>query len=304
MDLELTLHWQSEHARHHDGHFFAGVDVWQNDLPHLLRDGVSSANIEFNQRPARIELTQSAVLPEPTFRAGYQPIFLALTRGLEMVTRTEKLATLREPYARPHADDAAFYVTPRIVDHLDRDALSRWQTFHAGFLTAGADVLDLMASHDSHLPQSPPLKNVSGLGMNQVELDANPQLTQRLVHDLNVEPTLPFADAQFDVALCALSIEYLVRPVAVLRDVRRCLKSGGTVVVSFSERWFPPKAVVPWPKMPPFARVAWVMRHLAEAGFTDIQTYSRRGYPRPIDDKYVRQTPLSDPLYAVIGRHL
>jgi SAM-dependent methyltransferase len=303
MDLELTLHWQSEYARHHDGHFFARVDVQQTDLPQALREGAAATAIEFNKRPARIELTPTAIPPEPTFAAGYQPIFMALTRGLELVAHAEKLTALREPYARPHADDTAFYATPRIVDHLDRDALLRWQAFHAGFISAGDHVLDLMASHNSHLPVSPASPNVIGLGMNKAELDANLQLTERLVHDLNAEPTLPFTNAQFDVVLCALSIEYLVRPVAVLRAARRCLKPGGTLVVSFSERWFPPKAVIPWPKMPPFARVAWVMRHLQEAGFSDLQTTTRRGYPRPVEDKYVRQTPFSDPLYAVIGRH-
>ncbi len=299
MDLELTLHWQSGNARHHDGHFFAGVDLAQSDLPHGMREGASSTEIEFQGRPARIEIAPYAVPPAPTFEAGYQPIFMALTRGIELAAQTEKLATLNEPYSRPHADDAAFYATPRIVDHLDRDSLQRWKAFHSRFLSQGDQTLDLMASHDSHLPDHPFLAQIAGLGMNVAELAANPRLTERIVHDLNNVPDLPFGPASFDIVLCALSVEYLTQPVKVLKEVKRVLRPGGHLVVSFSDRWFPPKAVLPWPTLPPFTRVAWVSRHLLEAGFSTLETWSLRGHPRPGSDKYATQTTLSDPLYAV-----
>lgn len=137
--------------------------------------------------------------------------------------------------------------------------------------------------------------------MNAAELEHNPRLTERIIHDLNAEPRLPFEAGEFDVVLCALSIEYLVCPEAVLREAARVLKPGGTCMVSFSERWFPPKAVNPWPTLHPFARVGWVLRHLQRAGFQNLHTESLRGLPRPADDKYIRQTRFSDPLYAVWG---
>ena len=33
------------------------------------------------------------------------------------------------------------------------------------------------------------------------------------MHDLNAEPTLPFADEAFDAAVCAVSVQYMTRPV-------------------------------------------------------------------------------------------
>jgi SAM-dependent methyltransferase len=211
------------------------------------------------------------------------------------------LAELAEPYARPHADDAAFYTQPRIVDHIDRTALELWRELTGHFVSDGMAVLDLMASHDSHLPDDVHPARLTGLGMNAAELAHNAKLTKRIVHDLNADTTLPFASGTFDVVLCALSIEYLARPEAVLHEVARALKPAGTCVVSFSERWFPPKAVNPWPTLHPFARVAWVLRHLQRSGFNNLHTESLRGLPRPADDKYFRQTRFADPLYVVWG---
>ncbi len=164
-------------------------------------------------------------------------------------------------------------------------------------------VLDLMASHDSHLPARLQPARLIGLGMNEKELAHNPVLTERCVHDLNAHPVLPFPTAQFDLVLCALSIEYLARPEAVLTDVRRILKPGGTCLITFSERWFPPKAILPWPTLSPFTRMAWALRHLQRTGFHNLHAESLRGLPRPADDRYYRQIKSADPLYAVWGTH-
>jgi ubiquinone/menaquinone biosynthesis C-methylase UbiE len=41
---------------------------------------------------------------------------------------------------------------------------------------------------------------------------------------------LPFADASFDAVVNCVSIDYLVRPVTVLREVARVLRPGGLFV--------------------------------------------------------------------------
>jgi len=249
---------------------------------------------------AHLQVKVIDATPEPD--AGYLPILYALKSAISArQAAAPQLAGLREPYARPEADDTAFYAQPRLVDHLDATALSHWREFTGRFVKEDMAVLDLMASHDSHLPPQARPASLTGLGMNATELEANSALTERIVHDLNADPALPFADARFDLVLCALSIEYLARPEAVLHEARRVLKPGGHCVVSFSERWFPPKAVTPWPDLRPFARVAWVLRHLQRTGFANLHTESLRGLPRPPDDKYYRLTQIADPLYAVWG---
>lgn len=109
------------------------------------------------------------------------------------------------------------------------------------------DVLDVCSSVEAYLPlQWPARRVVTGLGMNEAELSANPALTDFVVKDLNVEPRLPFSDEQFDLVMCNLSVDYLTRPLEVVREMRRVLRKGGEVLFSFSDRVFATKAVAIW----------------------------------------------------------
>lgn len=198
-------------------------------------------------------------------------------------------------------DDAAFYQTARLVDHLDRTATRQVEKLYARLLTPGARVLDLMTGWKSHLGPAQP-GAVTGLGMNAEELATNPQLSQRLVHDLNADPRLPFADAEFDAVVCTVSVEYLTRPQEVFAEVRRVLKPGGRFALVFSNRYFPPKVIRVWAEAHPFERAGLVLEYfLRDRGFTGLNTFSLTGLFRPEDDKYADQTPWSDPIHAVWG---
>jgi ubiquinone/menaquinone biosynthesis C-methylase UbiE len=71
--------------------------------------------------------------------------------------------------------------------------------------------------------------------MNRQELDRNNQLTERRVQDLNKDSSLStYSDASFDAVLLQLSIDYLVHPVEVLRDVSRVLVPGGLLIIRYS----------------------------------------------------------------------
>jgi SAM-dependent methyltransferase len=102
--------------------------------------------------------------------------------------------------------------------------------------------------------------------------------------------------------VCTASIEYLRNPAAVVAEVRRVLKPGGVFIVTFSDRWFPTKAVKVWSELHPFERLGWVLAVLQGAGFTDLHSETRRGLQRPQEDKYIEQRLYSDPLFAAWGR--
>lgn len=199
-------------------------------------------------------------------------------------------------------EDKLFYYQPRLVQHLDAQVRAQITELYARFLIPNMRVLDLMSSWVSHLPDQIDL-DVTGLGLNADELKQNPRLHERVVHDLNLEPELPFANAHFDAVLCTASIEYLVNPDAVFRAVRRVLKPGAPFVATFSERWFPPKAIQLWTLLHPFERLGLVFDYFRRSGqFAALGTETARDWPRPPDDQYASQYVFADPLYAVWGR--
>lgn len=197
-------------------------------------------------------------------------------------------------------DDAVFYQKPRMMQHLDGTALAHLNEVHAHLIPAGGKVLDLMASWDSHLQLVPDVE-LSVLGMNEAELAANNRAQQRLVQDLNQYPRLPYADASFDAVVCTASIEYLIQPHAVLQEALRVLRPGGVMILSFTDRWFPSKSIRIWGELHEFERVGLVLALLRAAGFADLHSLSKRGWPRPIDDPHAGATAHSDPLHVAWG---
>ena len=171
-------------------------------------------------------------------------------------------------------DDADFYAPPRLVTHIDDGAIAAVSELYDELGVPEGRVLDLMSSWVSHL-STKPSGGLVALGMNAVELQANPMADQVFVQDLNVDPRLPFGDASFDAVLCCVSIDYLVHPVQVLREAARVLRPGGVVVLTFSNRCFPTKAVRGWLSTDDDGRVAIVRAYLEQAGFEVVTTALR-----------------------------
>ncbi|HKZ05352.1 MAG TPA: methyltransferase domain-containing protein [Methylomirabilota bacterium] len=186
--------------------------------------------------------------------------------------------------------DAEFYAAPRFVTHIDDGAIAAVTALYREHFPPGGAVLDLMSSWVSHLPAEARYQKVVGLGMNAEELRANPRLDAWVVHDLNAQPRLPFADGAFDAAGCCVSIDYLVRPVEVLRDLGRVLRPGAPLVITFSNRRFPTKVIALWESLDDDGRAALVTHYLrAAAAWTA---------PLALD----RSPAAGDPLFAVVAR--
>jgi SAM-dependent methyltransferase len=186
-------------------------------------------------------------------------------------------------------DDLAFYGLPRLVTHIDEAAVAALADLYREVIPNGARVLDLMSSWVSHLPADRTYAEVVGHGMNAEELAANPQLSRWFVQDLNCYPALPLEDGAFDAALCCVGVQYLRRPLEVIREVGRVLVPGAPFVISFSNRCFPTKAVAVWRALDTSGHASLVRLYLERAGFGDISA------------RLLQDGRFSDPLVAVIG---
>jgi SAM-dependent methyltransferase len=187
--------------------------------------------------------------------------------------------------------DEEFYRNPRLVTHIDESAIVAVTQLYTEFFPAGGQILDLMSSWVSHLPEKVRYERVVGLGMNEVELRRNPRLDKYVVQNLNTNPRLPFGEAEFDGVGICVSIDYLIDPISVLREVGRVLRVGSPIIVTFSNRCFPSKAVAIWHQLDDKGHVRLVESYLQEVGnFRNVRSLDRS--PRRL---------FSDPLYAVVG---
>lgn len=185
--------------------------------------------------------------------------------------------------------DERFYAAPRLVVHIDDGAVGALRQYFSEVLPPQAALLDLMSSWRSHLPEDMQFPRIAGLGMNAVELSENPQLTERVVHDLNLDSSIPFDDDAFDAVLLTVSVQYLVHPIAVFAEVARVLRPGGQFIVSFSNRMFPTKAVHIW-------RAGNDSQHLLL-----VADYFRQanGFSDPVSEDRTPKETAGDPLYVV-----
>lgn len=191
------------------------------------------------------------------------------------------------------SDDRLFYTQPRLVVHIDDQAIAAIGRYFSETLPENGVILDLMSSWRSHLPSGFRAERVVGLGMNDVEMRENPQLDEYVVHDLNADPSLPFGDAVFDAAVVTVSIQYMTRPVEVFADARRILKEGASFHVIYSNRMFPTKAVAVWQSLDDNRRAQLIGSYFTSSGgWEDLSLY----------DISPNTGAYSDPVYVVAAR--
>jgi len=169
------------------------------------------------------------------------------------------------------SDDQLFYLIPKFVHHAGEECRQCLTDYYECLLPEQGDVLDLCSSWTSHYPKGYKARRCAALGLNALELLANPSKTEWRVQNLNKNPSLPFEDASFDVVTNSLSADYLTKPLEVFREIRRVLRPGGVATMAFTNRCFPSKVVPCWNRPftePAHARILASYCHYA--GFDDI----------------------------------
>ena len=185
--------------------------------------------------------------------------------------------------------DPEFYAWPRLVTHIDDDAIGAVGALYDELGLTGR-VLDLMGSWISHFRHPP--DHLTVLGMNAEELAANTAAAATVVHDLNADPRLPFDDDSFDAVVCCVSVDYLTDPIAVFTDVARVVRADGPFVCTFSNRCFPTRAIRGWLMATDEQRCALVAEYFRRSGC----------WGPPIAQRRTPRDWPGDPLFAVWAR--
>ena len=189
------------------------------------------------------------------------------------------------------SSDSDFYHQPRLVAHIEPETIEAVTRLYRELLPPGGAILDMMSSWISHLPAEMSFARVAATGMNARELEANPRLTDYRIHDLNADPRLPFEDAAFDAVTCCVSVQYLTRPIEVFADVARICRAEAPLIVTFSNRCFPTKAVAAWQSLNDEGHLKLVAYYLQSAGNWDA-----------IEMRDCTPHPAREPLLAVVAR--
>ncbi len=189
-------------------------------------------------------------------------------------------------------DDALFYTLPRKLVHIDDGAIAAAGQCIAWTFAPGGVLLDLMSSWRTHLPEGFVKQKCIGLGLNAEEMADNPDLDEYIVHNLNVDPQLPFADASFDGVVVTVSIQYMIRPVEVFAEVNRILKPGCPFLVLYSNRMFPTKAIRLWQMLRDKGRAELITAYFQQAD----------GYEAATFEDWSPNPGGSDPMFAVYAR--
>ena len=195
--------------------------------------------------------------------------------------------------------DTDFYTSPRFVTHIDDNAIGLLKGYYDQALPRSGRILDFCSSWISHFPKElealavaskeaavidpgrdakprlgdpqSTMLEVIGLGINARELSANPILKTSILQDLNSTPDIPSSVAPLNASTCVVSIDYLTKPVEVLRSLNKHTKSGGKVHLVVSNRCFPTKAVGRWLRVGEEEKLDMVGDYLWFAGWRNIE---------------------------------
>jgi SAM-dependent methyltransferase len=140
---------------------------------------------------------------------------------------------------------------------------------------------------------------VIGHGLNESELRANPRLDRHWRQNLNLEQSLPLADASVDAALIVAGWQYLQQPEAVAAELARVVRPGGQLITAFSNRMFATKAPRIWLEGNDRERLSYVAEVLSAHGWqVDAVIAEDTRAEGPLGWLGVR----GDPFFALIGR--
>ena len=173
------------------------------------------------------------------------------------------------------SNDKIFYSQPKFAHHLDNGFRTSLQALNKELINPDSIVLDLMSSWLSHLPEDVSYKKVIGHGMNEEELSRNQFLDQYWVQDFNIDFLIPLADRSIDYVLIAAGWQYLQYPEYMAHELKRVVKPGGKLLISFTNRAFWHKTPKIWAESSSQKRLTYIRTILESQDWVNIRVISQ-----------------------------
>ncbi len=187
-----------------------------------------------------------------------------------------------------NSDDTLFYSQPRFVQHLDEGFRERLTSLYKELIPKESIVLDLMSSWVSHLPSDIKYDKVIGHGLNEIELKRNIRLDEYWIQDINKDQNMPLENNSINTCLVAAGWQYLQYPERVAKELKRVIKPGGQLIISFTNRAFWTKSPLIWSQGDCKSRINYIKSILIA-----------QGWEVP---KHISQTPDNNLLFQLFGR--
>jgi len=286
-----------------------GLDSYETDTKPFRLISINESNMvgDRNHPLAKYYLTLTATKTEESDNPIKERAALNITKIITM-----KGPGMQVPFEYgdsifldnyPFSTDDERSNTARKFDKkIDDSTTTEIAKLHTQLLLKHSKVLDLVSDSETYLEANYETGLLTGLGYNENKLAANPLLDTYHVQNLNEDTGLPFETDSFDDAICSLSIETLIDPLAIMRELSRVIKPGGKFIVTFTNRYDTEKTIRLWPQLHLFERMQLVLEYFRQAsGFDNLETYSKRGLPLSKNDKLSEQKTISDPIFAVWG---
>jgi SAM-dependent methyltransferase len=198
-------------------------------------------------------------------------------------------------------DDALLYQQPNFEDTFDRASAAELSAFYSNYLQDDDRVLDMMCGAQSYLPMNIDV-DTTGIGLNEDELKANPQLENYVVQNVNTNTDLPFGNNQFDAVVFTAAVEYLIDPVTSFSELSRITRPGGHIIVTFTDHWVARKSIRLWSELYSFERMGLVIDYFNHAErLNPLHTETIQGLLRPEDDRDADRKLYADPVFAVVA---
>ncbi len=173
------------------------------------------------------------------------------------------------------SNDEEFYSDPKFVYHLDANFRQYLSGIYENEIAEYSNVLDLMSSWDSYLPQEKKYKKVIGHGLNKQELKKNKILDSYWVQNFNLNQDIPLESGSIDYCLMVAAWQYLQYPENLTKEIARILSKQGKIIIAFSNRAFWHKAPNIWTSSSEEERVKYVRKVLITNGFNEPKIISK-----------------------------